>query len=70
MFYNILKFAGVENPNKHLPSRKLLGKMMIEMRDVSTLQVAIEVSKASEVTLYHNGTQLGQGIQSCNHHVA
>lgn len=70
VFYNILKFAGVKNPNKHLPSRKLLGKMMIEMRDVSTLQVAIEVSKASEVTLYHDGTTLGQGTQSCNHHIA
>ena len=70
MFLNILKFAGVKNPHKHLPSRKVLGKMMTEMRDLSTLQVAMEVSKADEVTLYHDGTTLREGAQTCNHHIA
>ena len=30
-----LKHAGVKDYRKHIPSRKLLAKMMIEMRDIS-----------------------------------
>ena len=49
-----LKHAGVKDYRKHIPSRKLLAKMMSEMRDISALHVASEISKAKEWTIYHD----------------
>ena len=70
MFTHLLKFAGVKDYKRHIPSRKILGKMMTEMRSISALQVAQEAAKAKEWALYHNGTMLGdEGSGLCNHHL-
>ena len=66
----LLKFAGVKNLNKHIPSRKCLAKMLTEMKNVSSLHVASKISGKTNVTIYHDASTLGQGTASCNHHLA
>ena len=71
VFTALLKFAGVKDYQRHIPSRKILGKMMTEMRTISAWQVAQKVAAASEMSIHHDGTMLGdEGSGLANHHIA
>eukprot|EP00961_Rhodomonas_salina_P038688 519835-Rhodomonas_salina.1 len=44
--------------------------MKMEMRNISTYHVGTKISKASDWKLYHDSTTLGQGTETCCHHIA